>query len=406
MGELPAIELTRLQRLPGGDALQHLEAVGRDHDRPAGLVEAVVGAADPLEQAGGTLGCPDLDHEIDIAPVDAEIERGGADDGAQAAPRHHRLDLAALLDREAAVMQRDRQIFVIFPPQRPEHQLGLGARVDEDEHGSRRLDQPIDLRHRIECEVPRPGHGASGHDHPDVRGGARLAPHDLDRLGSRRQEPPHAVGMRHRGAETDDPGFGRQPPQAREPEAQKRPPLALGDGVQLVEDDDAKAGEVGASILVGEQKRQGLGRREQKIGRMAPHPRPPVLRRVAGPCRMGDRQLHLGERCLEVAGDVGRERLERRDVEGMETAPGAAGSAPRGWAETRQVSCRRPWVLSAARHDPRPPARASAPDAPAAASLARRASRRTARAAAAPPRDLPAAMDRGRPSCGWSSPEE
>ena len=139
MRDLAAVEVARIQRLLRGDALQHLEAVGRDQDRPAGLVQAVVGATDALEQAGRTLGRSDLDHEIDVAPVDAEVERGGADDGAQAAPCHDGLDLAALLDGEAAVMERYRQVVPVLPPQGAEHQLGLGARVDEDRAPSARL---------------------------------------------------------------------------------------------------------------------------------------------------------------------------------------------------------------------------------------------------------------------------
>jgi hypothetical protein len=41
----------------------------------------VVGAADALQQAAGTLRRADMHDQIDIAPVNAEIERRGADDG-------------------------------------------------------------------------------------------------------------------------------------------------------------------------------------------------------------------------------------------------------------------------------------------------------------------------------------
>ena len=180
-----------------------------------------------------------------------------------AAPRHDGLDLAALLDREAAMMERYRQVFFVLPPQRPEHQLGLGARVDEDEHCPRGLYQPVDLRDGIERKVPGPGHVALRHDHADVRRGTGLAPHNLDLLRSRGQEATQAVGMGHRGAQADNAGCRRQSPEPCQPEAQKRAALALGDGVQLVENDDAKASEEGAGVLVGEQKRQRLGRREQ-----------------------------------------------------------------------------------------------------------------------------------------------
>ena len=54
---------------------QHLEAVGRRDHGAAGLVEPVVGAADALHQAAHALGRAHLDHEVDVAPVDAEIER-------------------------------------------------------------------------------------------------------------------------------------------------------------------------------------------------------------------------------------------------------------------------------------------------------------------------------------------
>ncbi len=108
--ELAAVERVLVQRVLGGDALQHLEPVGRDQGGAARLVEAVVGAADPLQQAGGTLGRADLDDEVDVAPVDAEVERGGADHGAQGTGSHRGLDLAALLDGEAAVMQADWQV--------------------------------------------------------------------------------------------------------------------------------------------------------------------------------------------------------------------------------------------------------------------------------------------------------
>ena len=41
-----------------------------------------------------------MDDEIDIAPVDAEIERGCGDDRAQIAARHRSLDLTPLADIE------------------------------------------------------------------------------------------------------------------------------------------------------------------------------------------------------------------------------------------------------------------------------------------------------------------
>src|SRR3712207_8023274 len=46
---------------------------------------------------------------------------------------HGRLDLAPLLGRQAAVVQRDRQVALVQPPQLLERELRLPARVDEDQ---------------------------------------------------------------------------------------------------------------------------------------------------------------------------------------------------------------------------------------------------------------------------------
>ena len=77
--------------------------------RLRGLVEPVVGAADALDEAAGAFRRADMDDEVDIAPVDAEVERRGGDDGAQRARGHRRFDLAALRGVERAVVQGDRQ---------------------------------------------------------------------------------------------------------------------------------------------------------------------------------------------------------------------------------------------------------------------------------------------------------
>ena len=58
----------------GGAAFQHLEAVrGHEHGLRR-LIEAMVGAADALEQTACALRRADIDDEVDVAPVDAEIK--------------------------------------------------------------------------------------------------------------------------------------------------------------------------------------------------------------------------------------------------------------------------------------------------------------------------------------------
>jgi hypothetical protein len=86
-----------------------------------------------------------MDDEVDIAPVDAEVERRGGNDGAQPVFRHGRLHLAALADIERAVVQRDRQRVLVDAPEFLKEDFRLAARVDEEQCGTMRLDRLIDL---------------------------------------------------------------------------------------------------------------------------------------------------------------------------------------------------------------------------------------------------------------------
>ena len=142
------VELAGVDRVERGAGLEIFEAVAGDDHALRRLVEAVVGAADPLEQARAALGRAHLDDQIDVAPVDAEVEAGGGDQRAQLARAHRRLDLAARFQRQAAVVDADAEALVVDLPQILENQLGEAAGVAEDERGLVRFDQLHHLRAR------------------------------------------------------------------------------------------------------------------------------------------------------------------------------------------------------------------------------------------------------------------
>ena len=62
------------------------------------------GAADPLQPTGDGLRTLDLDHEIDRAHVDPELERRGGDQAGDLPLLQELLDLEALLARHRAVV--------------------------------------------------------------------------------------------------------------------------------------------------------------------------------------------------------------------------------------------------------------------------------------------------------------
>ena len=113
-------------------------------------------------------GRADIDHEVDVAPVDAEVERGGAHHRAQAAGGHRLLDLAALRHVERAMMQRDREPIVVDAPELLKNALGLAAGVDEDERGLVALDEIVNLADRVMRGMTGPRQMRSGVEHADV----------------------------------------------------------------------------------------------------------------------------------------------------------------------------------------------------------------------------------------------
>ena len=184
-------------RLDRDRAFQHLEAVGRHQNGARGLVEAVIGAADPLHHPRGALGRADIDDEVDVAPVDAEIERRGADHAAQFAGGHRVLDLAALGDVERAVMQRDREAVVVHAPELLEQHLGLAAGVDEHQRGLVALDQVVDLADRVARGVAGPGQPLARVEHVDDRRRRAAGDHEVGGIASCRP-----CGTRNRASDS------------------------------------------------------------------------------------------------------------------------------------------------------------------------------------------------------------
>ena len=101
--------------------LEQVAAVLRVDRALARLADLVAGAPDALQAAADRARRLDLDHEVDGAHVDAELEAAGGDDGAQVAALELVLDDDALLAGERAVVGPDE--LLAEPP---------GLRVDAD----------------------------------------------------------------------------------------------------------------------------------------------------------------------------------------------------------------------------------------------------------------------------------
>ena len=125
----------RLDRLKSRNAFHDFKAIGRHQKRLGRCVVAVVRPSDPLHQTFDVLWRTDLDHEIHIAPVDAQIKASCADNRPQIAPHHRRFDLFALLPVKRSVMDADGQGVLVGEPEVVKENLGLCAGVVKDQRG-------------------------------------------------------------------------------------------------------------------------------------------------------------------------------------------------------------------------------------------------------------------------------
>ena len=79
------------------DTFQIFEPVRRHENGSTRLVQPVICAANPLQQAAHPFRRANLDHQINIGPVEPEVEGTCRHHAIQTTGGHHRLDLAAQL---------------------------------------------------------------------------------------------------------------------------------------------------------------------------------------------------------------------------------------------------------------------------------------------------------------------
>ena len=117
-----------------------------------------------------------------------------------------------------------------------------------------------------------------------------LALHDLD-LVLDGQELRHARRIGDRGRQADEAHLRRQRRDAGQAKRQVMAALAGGEGMQLVDDHAAQAGEELHGIGIAQQQRQRFRRGHQEIGRPLALAQAAALRRVAGAAFGAHRQL-------------------------------------------------------------------------------------------------------------------
>ena len=134
-----------VHRLGDGRAGDEIAPELRKDHALADRIDLMAGPSDPLQAAGDGRRRLDLDHEIDRAHVDAELERGGGDERRQASGLEQIFDFHALRPGDRAVVRTDQR-FAGELVQRAGQPLGETPAVDEDERRAMRANQLEETR--------------------------------------------------------------------------------------------------------------------------------------------------------------------------------------------------------------------------------------------------------------------
>jgi hypothetical protein len=113
------------------------QVVARAREQPAlgHAADVVAGAADALQEGGDAARGADLHHQVDVADVDAELERGGGDQHLQLAGLQALLGVQAQFARQAAVV-RGHALVAQALAEVARRALGHAPRVDEHQRGA------------------------------------------------------------------------------------------------------------------------------------------------------------------------------------------------------------------------------------------------------------------------------
>ena len=104
LGDRDPVQLAALDALEQGGAFHQLVARQREEPPLGRPVHRMAGAPDPLEEARDGARRAHLADEIDLADIDAQLQRGRGHQRLQLAPLQPLLGIQPLLAGEAAVM--------------------------------------------------------------------------------------------------------------------------------------------------------------------------------------------------------------------------------------------------------------------------------------------------------------
>ena len=230
------------------------------------------------------------------------------------------------------MMDADRQIVFVHIPQQLEDEFGEETRVCEDERGLVALDLVVQLRDRPTPGMPAPRHALFERQQDiDIWLRALLAFDQLDGIHISPRGKPSAKPRRvsHGGRQRHPLHIGRYRLQSAEAECEQIATLSGGEGMHFVHDDPLQSFEHLEAIGIAQQQREAFRRGQQDMRRLCPLAFLAVRRCV--PAASFDLYVEpdLFNRREQISLHIMRQRLQRRDIERVQTVMQLAPIQPR-----------------------------------------------------------------------------
>ena len=221
------------------------------------------------------------------------------------------------------MMQRNRQPVLIGVPQLLKHQLGLAARIDEDERHRRLLDGLIHFRHGKSPGMPRPRNSLFRDQDIHIRRDTSLGGQDtyLPRAGANIQPVGQRLRLAHRRRQANEAAGWSPACQRRKAERQEVAALRGRHRMDLVHNHAFEVGKEFLGMIGGKKQRELFRRGQQYVRRRPSLALTHMGRRIPRPAFDPDAKPHVLDRPHQVALHICCQRLQRRDVERVQSRP-------------------------------------------------------------------------------------
>ena len=244
-----------MHRLKSRHTFHRFKTIGWHDDGFGGRVILVVCPPNPLDQPFDVFWCPDLNDQIDIAPVYAKIKTTGTDNRPKLSVHHGLFDFVTLLSIKTSVVNCNWKRVVVLKPKSMEKNLSLRAGVVKNECYFMLAHLLENLRNRITSPCPSPRQMFQRIEHANIRRCPRIGKMDWTGLMIQSHEACNRVWIIDRGRQSDPAQLWGQRLYSAERQHQLIASFAFAEGMDFIDNNPLEICKYPRGIFIRNQKR-------------------------------------------------------------------------------------------------------------------------------------------------------